>query len=92
MVVFLLWRQLHPRFQATQDLVSAPFLFLLSLSNVCIVVVTECPGLEEVLVVIVVYSFMLLVGKAVSQPAQHLITLITQVTLDLYLDAVLVRE
>ena len=71
MVVFLLWRQLHPRFQATQNLVSAPFQFLLSLSNVFIVVVTECPGLEEVLIVIVVYSFMLLVGIVATIHGQN---------------------
>ena len=54
-----------------KNLVSAPFRFLLSLSNVCIVVVTECPGLEEVLVVIVVYCFMLLVGIVATIHGQN---------------------
>jgi hypothetical protein len=53
--------------------------FLLSLLNVLIVGVTKCLGLIEVLVVTVIDCFALLIGKAVPQCDQHLITLVTQI-------------
>ena len=83
----------------TQDLVmlllSLPSPFLLSLFNVCIVGITKCLCLNEVLGVLAIYCFALLVRKAVPQRDQHLITLVTQIAacrLDLDVGAVLVPE
>ena len=84
-------------FQVTQDLVmlllSLPSPFLLSLFNICIVGITKCLCLNEVLGVFAIYCFVLHVRKAVPQRDQHLITLVTQIAaLDLDVRAVLVPE
>ena len=74
-------------------LLSLPSPFLLSLFNICIVGITKCLCLNEVLGVFAIYCFVLLVRKAVPQRDQHLITLVTQIAaLDLDVRAVLVPE